>query len=536
MNKQNMKLARERDGKRTDMDSVRKMDMKRLDLESLSEEDFDIILSEQMYDNVTDDIVKKVKPWKKAMNYILVGLVLEAFTIHVWYWDYIVQFLKLLLMLFGFRKFRKENGWFQVCLGITVVRMLYFCAKIITQTTIHLQGWEAHNISIRVGVGLELLLLVCFWRALAAVQRKAGLQFKRSGAFMLILWEMAGLLLAMVSYIDWVIFGAMVLAFLFVILNIRKISKELDEVGYVIKSPSVRISDWIMELGITIVLLGILAIGIFCGYTYGGSYHMEWEVLSDKVCGDMEEAGDTKKTEDAEYVKAVQEVKAHLVDLGFPEKVLNDLTDEEIMECKEASYIVVMEDEDSLKMPEGQGKIYFTDVFVKIPEKEQWNIFFHFRWDTNLKFYGTEALQIWPLHDNSEAYGFVDMATGHVLYDKDGETFVSPYQSLEYKAPSSNVQQGLFCNNDTGYIAAFSFPKEGKNQRGYIAYSSSVLKENYSSVVIANYYHQKSWKQYPAEKAIDKLLGGAVFGNDCFHVIQDPLNLDLDVEEIEENN
>ena len=76
--------------------------------------------------------------------------------------------------------------------------------------------------------------------------------------------------LAVIQYNGLVIAGVMIIVYIFVIRNIYKLSKELDEAGYSIQTVSIKVTDRCIVL----VLLSVLIIGGAFGYLFGGSYPM----------------------------------------------------------------------------------------------------------------------------------------------------------------------------------------------------------------------------------------------------------------------
>lgn len=114
----------------------------------------------------------------------------------------------------------------------------------------------------------------------------------------------------------------------------------------------------------------------------------------------------------------MKKIRGRLLELGFPEYVLNDLSLEDIRACDGAFRVVVdisdqMVSEGwkrTMKYNEEEGRLEeeayrkekelrLTGVGVRIPgERETWRIFHHFQWMSRPSFHGTEALQLWPVY------------------------------------------------------------------------------------------------------------------------------------------
>ncbi|MBR2896110.1 MAG: hypothetical protein IKC03_10720, partial [Oscillospiraceae bacterium] len=301
---------------------------------------------------------------------------------------------------------------------------------------------------------------------------------------------------------------------------------ELAEAGYAVQTAPVKVPD----LAITITTYTVLLIGCACGYLFGGYYPMDWTEMN--------------TTEH----DSVEEIKEHLLNLGFPEYVLNDLSTEDIAACEGALQIVV----DVYDHPANEGRrvttkepgepgsgvnwryitrtvydekeLRITGIGVQIPgEREQWIIIQHFLWTTNPGFYGTESIQLWPPYNHhGEGWGSAGDVTGRVLYDRDGVTYTAPYYSLGEQTFTSN---SIFFGEQTStdVFAAFSMPRTGENHRGYVAYPIIEMQDGWITDCWINYTHQRTWMQYPVVTAIEKRMTNGMNHAGAFITVQDAL-------------
>ena len=69
------------------------------------------------------------------------------------------------------------------------------------------------------------------------------------------------------------------------------------------------------DLWLVLILAAVLVLGCAAGYLFGAQHSMDWQPLEE-----------TRSAETAE-------IKAHLLDLGFPEVILNDLAEEDLAAC-----------------------------------------------------------------------------------------------------------------------------------------------------------------------------------------------------------
>ena len=509
--------------------------MSKREWESMDERDFEIMLEGSISEFPPDDVIAEVTPWRKAMNRILTGMALCTVTLNFWCLNYILPAAGMMLSLLGFRTLRRENRWFLGCYIITVIRMAYSFPLLILNTTI-IQSTVFASAVTPVLTTANLLLLFaeffCIWRGLRAVQGKAGLPPRAGGAVALMIWYVIMYVLAMIQYSGLFIPGAVLIGYFFIIRNIYQLSKELDEAGYSVQTTLVKISDKSIFLAVAAVLF----VGCVIGYIFGGSYSMAW------------------KTVDLSEHDEVKDVENRLIELGFPEYVLNDLSAEDIAACRGALRVVV----DVTDEPVNDGRtvttefggngyrhiqqrtvydvkeLRITGVGVQLPsERERWIIFHHFLWTVDPGFYGTESIQLWPVYrDISEGWAAAGEATGRILYDKDGITLSAPYHSLgEQSFTSSSIFWGEQSNTDV--FATFSMPAGGERHRGYVAYPVAEAQDGYIISSWINYTHQKSWLQYPAVTAMEKRMTSWQNNAGAFRTVQDALQFYPTEEDIE---
>lgn len=474
-------------------------------VDAMSEKDFETLLEDNLADIPPEDIVREVTPWRKAMNRVLVGMALCAITLNFCCLDYIMPAIGMTLLILGFRTLRCDNPWFKTCFITTVLRAAYFFPLLVLNSTaFHSKISAADSFSIPTLANLLLIFisLFCLWRGLRSVQIKAGLPSKAGSAAALILWYVLMCALALFQYSGLIIAGLMIIAYIFIIRNLWKISRELDEAGYSVQAAPNKVSDRFISLS----LIAVLVIGCAIGYAFFSSYTMEWtEVTAEKAGGEKND----------NTIKAkVEAIETHLLELGFPESALGDISEEDILACENAVQVVVdMEDEDNLRI---------TGIGVEIAgERESWVIFHHFLWTDNPKFYGTECIQLWP-SDRLEGWDMSSDVSGQVLYDEGEKTFSSPYYFL---GPKTFTTNSFLIGNQTStdIFAAFSMPRNGENQRGYLAYTLVELEDGWIIDSWFNYTHQRSWLQYPAMTALDKRMTSSWNEDGAFITVQDAL-------------
>lgn len=495
----------------------------------MNEKDFDSMLESTMSELPPEDIVSEVTPWKKSMHRVLIGLAMSSLTLNFWCLNYILPAIGFILMLLGFRTLHRENTPFKTCYAITLIRSVYYFPMLILNATIYQQTFYESGWTWYLTIGnliLQFIQLVCLWQGIKAVQRKAGLEEHAGGAVGLMIWFGIICLLGIMQYSGIIIAAIVILVYILAIRSLWKLAGEMDEAGYMIEAAPVHVPDIVL----TGIIVGFLALGLAFAYIFGGTYHMDWQPI--------------EVTQNEE----VAEIKKHLISLGFPEDILHDLTDEDILDCKGAtrvalcvrehpfndghSEMVYIEDPIPTFMEPGyyQETVYdvkelvLTGIAVELrTEREHWKIIHHFRWAHDPGYFGTESIQLWPAYRSTEGWwGKASDSTGRVLYDKNGMTYTAPYISLGEETFTSN---SMFWGQSvsTDIFAEFSLPNDGENQRGYIAYTIKEMRDGAIVDSWINYTHQQTWAQYPALTAKQQRMANSWNEAGAFKTIQEAL-------------
>lgn len=494
--------------------------------ETMTDADFEAMLARSVPDTPPEEIVAEVTPWRRAMNRILFGMALCAITLNFLCLNYILPAIGTVLLLLGFRTLRRENRWLGGCFAVTVIRAVYFFATLVLNTTILQSAVFTPAVTTAltaVNAVLLLALYFCFWRGLLAVQKKAGLPAQTGGALALIVWYALVCVLAAVHYTGWIVPIAMLIGYGCILRSLYRLSGALDEAGYAIAPGPVRVTDRCLVL----VIAAVLGIGCTLGYLFGGSYRMGWQPV------------------DASTQTQTAAIRQQLLDLGFPEEVLNDLTPEDIAACDGALRIVT--EAEDYPVNDGRNVLWeaynekneryyvqdtvydvrelrLTGVAVQLPgAQETWRVYHHFLWTTDPGFCGTEVLQIWPADENmQDGWRFAGDVTGRVLYDRGGQTFTASYHTLgrqTYTADSVFFGQ----RTNTDLFAPFSMPRHAESARGYVAYSTTAVQSGCLLNSWINYTHQQSWLQYPVVTAQTYRMTCTQSNGGAFRTVQQAL-------------
>ena len=519
------------------------MNMCRKDRNAMDDRKFDLLEEESLEkesleETQPEEAVNEEYLWSGAMNRVMAGMALCAITIQIGILPYLFQTAGIILMLLGFRTLRGENSWLKGCWRIAVYRTVYFIGILILntflmQSKIHASAFA--GVLFVFNLGLNLVQLFCLWQGIRSIQEKVGMEVHAGSAAALLLWYSVMCLLAWIQMEGLVVILAMLAAYGWILYSLYQMVKEMEEAGHMVQTTPERVSDRLIVAGIGVVL----GIGMTCGYLFGEGYEMEW------------------KQEKSQLSVQAEAIEKELLEMGFPEQVLADLTEEDLKACAGAKRVVVQARERAVmkrasdqksvgriyengewvyKEGEGEPKgLRITGVAVELDrEAGEWKIFHHFLWNEDPGFYGTEGIQIWPLYKRRNGWEKTEDFTGRVLYDRDGQVYAAPYQSLE---ETSYTSESVFWGSQTStdVFAAFSFERGGEKQRGYLSYGIRKGPEDSFIDSWMNYTHQCTWMQYPVVSAVEMRKRDSSNEAGAFFSVQEALQFNLEEEEAGED-
>lgn len=475
--------------------------------EKKTEDPLDKALIDVLPEIPPNNILEKVIPCRRAMNYIIAGFALSAIKINVFALNYIAVTVGYFLLFLGFRTLKHENKWFKYCWGASIVQNVLQIFNIGISSTIYRGAFSESLYGLMFIIVNSLtwiLMLFFFAQGLKALQKKAGVKVRKGSVAAIIIWYLAVYFLSIIKVMDGIVFiiilALFAIIYIFILRGFYRISKELYASGYAIRTEPFRVSDKWFGAAFTV----IVAVIVSCGFMFFSSFPMEWTPVPENEHSEVED------------------IKAQLIELGFPEDVLNDISEEDIKACEGAVGVKVIvnehpvnegrvvEENDAgtirIETVYDEKELVSTNIVVKLPgEGKRLKVFHHFYWRTDPGFRGTETIEMWlPAKIVRAGCKF----SGRVLYDNDGVTYVSPYYAVKDQTYTSLINRQTM---STFYD--FSMPKEGENKRCYVS-CEFIQLEDYMNTQ-ANYYHQKTLLQYPvytaSEYAVNFLGSNSTF-------------------------
>lgn len=479
----------------------------------MTERDFDILLEQSVPELPPNDVAQEVTPWRSAMGYVIAGCCLTTVSLDFWSLSIFLPLIGTVCMLLGFRALRRENGWFGACFLLSILSAVPSFTSFVLEPTIYslesLLPADVLRPLVYARTALGLALFFCLWRGLLAVQKKAGVEPHAGSAAALCVWYLiiTALGLLGVTHTEWFFALVLIGCYVLILKCLSSLSDEIEEGGYVLTPSSVRISDGALVGGI----VAVLVLASLIGALFFSRYPMDW------------------RTADESLSAEATEIRAELLALGYPEAALDDLTEADLLACRGAMLVVVHETDEPMnngrevRTTSGNRthittvydvkELHLTDVGVCLAgSPEEWRIFHHFRWTEDVKFHGTECIQLRPAYNSGDwdisGYKTAD-PTGRVLYtDASGVTHTAPYAAIteEHYSANSFFWSGRTYND---LFAVFSFPARGTAQRGYLTYGFVPAEGRWTADSWLYYVHQKSALQYPVQTAAEHRRSGA---------------------------
>lgn len=424
----------------------------------------------------------EVNPWREAMCLVLWGLGLTTLTLHFLYLDVILPAVGAILMVLGFRTLRRENRAMQWCYRLSIaaaaVRSIAY--------TLNALPWETGYVPAYVTILLTLALYVCLWRGMVGVSRAAGSEKPAApAAGALVIFYAVMIPLAYIGLEGWLAVLPLVIIYIVILRNLMKLSRSLADTGYVVTAAPVRLPSWAVLWGYLGVMLAAILLAMFLGQRYP----MDWQPRAD--------------------VPQDAAIRAELLERGFPEKVLNDLTAEETAKMSGATEIRTQTDmeydktryrelntdiwydtampdnwqyDHAEKQQDGSYRYVYRiyDVrtcvmtHVAVLLEEECIILHHAAIVKPPKESYTEAMELWPVwYGDPDEWSRGGWYQGRVLCDKDGRSYAAGFSAL---TEGSYESTGFFGSSRRSAITAeWSRLHGSENIRAYILYDARSL-------------------------------------------------------------
>lgn len=408
----------------------------------------------------------------KPIGLIIRGLVLTSMTLNVLLLQYILPTIGIISLFWGFRSLRKENKWFYVVYLMASIKLLAqaVCLGLIMT--------PLHNIVDKVGFwgvfmsGFEVVQFLLFRSALRQVYQKAGKTSSRDPLFWLAIWMVLAICFAISPFAQSLIVSLVLfIGFIVIMHSLYRFGKEVNGL-------ECRISDELDKMSSKLIVPGYLPacclLMVVCG------------VLSNHL-----------PLQSSEYsVPDHSETGAMLLELGFPEALLHEVSNEDVALLKDAIHI--QNERDLLEFSLNK-KLEVKTVYIECPNNSLY-VLHYFQWMKGGA-YWQDGIYI-SLESQTQ-----ELTNGVLLYEKDDIMYAAKFPRLKDEVVRiENWFSGV--EERKQITGAVNYPYGTKNQRGYLLYHLQVPEDKYSESTIFNYGHRSLPIQIPyAETEKSMLIG-----------------------------
>ena len=454
----------------------------------------------------------EVNPWREAMWLVLWGMGLTTITFNFLYLDMILPALGGILLVLGFRTLRQENRALQWCwrlsIAIAAVRSASF---VLAALPVDVKSIPAYAV-----MAMTFALYCCLWRGMVGVSRAAGAEKPAApAAGALVIFYAVICALAFLELSGWLAVLPLLIAYIVILRNLVKLARSLADTGYAIHAAPVRLPSTAVLWG----YLGLTLAAVLLAMFLGQRYPMNWQVRDDAPQDET--------------------IRAELLDLGFPEQVLDDLTAEEAAHMSGAVKVYtetepLYEDEtyrevttsvwnedppprweysSAEKQPDGSYRYtyrvydlyegFVTHVVVLVEEAgRQRAVVLHYAAiDRPFGDCLAEGMEIWPVwQGNEESWSPGGWYSGRLLCEKDGQSYAADFYSVE--SGSYETTNIFGTTQNTGMIAEWSRMRRGENTRAYLLYDAEMLTPELPSLYSWCNYVRQTKPVYPFRDAL----------------------------------
>ncbi len=450
-----------------------------------------------------ENVVKSVTPWTEAIKKAFVGMILRNVRLEFLLLDEILPSIGLILVVMGMSSLKKENKWFNACYVLSLIETVFHLVSLGVKSTIYnntITNSAPWVFVMLLGVAVSFASLFCLWKAICQVQVKAGLQPHCKSLIVLMCWSAVIVVLSFYKTVSWLTGVVLLVSYIAIIICLIKTTKEIGMAGYVITPAPINRMNTVLPVLLSCFMIATPMIT----YTLYGQYDMNWIEVTETSSSN--EVTDTKNK---------------LIGLGFPQDVLNDLSDDDILTCKDAVYVSTEAREISYGgiFDSNDAKLILSNVAIKLSDGN-WEIFHHFRWNGNRNFYGTELMSLWPAYYKDYS-ARNSKFRGALFCDINEKSYEADYVTLTEETYVSN---SIFFGKqeETKIFGEFSLPRNGKNCRGYIAYGIDVYNTGRNFNIVTEYSFP-NYPSFPVLTAMEYEKSGAWESNPPFNLWQEQL-------------
>lgn len=396
-----------------------------------------------------EGVVEEVNPWREPIGRIAAGMALTGITLNFLYLQYLLPTLGAALQYLGFRTLRRSGPAFRIAWGLSLVELVWHAVWLmLSASPWRLEGMTAYTLGLA-GMAVQIARLLLLRAGLRDVCRRAEVEPKGDPLRAAVIWQVLIAVLAFSPLAQsWLAAIPMLIAFVLIIQSLERVGGSLGGAGYCFVNAPVRVSSGVMKWG---YLLGCFALVLLTSTVVN---HPRLDAQPVPAQGEAE-------------------TRQALAELGLPEEVLADLSDEHVRALEGALRVDVQQEMMSFyssttteiqKADADADRLCAYIIYIELPGSRM-AVLNYFDWQQGGAYWGDAVMLGWQ-----DTYEYLTgQIGGALLYEKNGQA---------YTAPIPRLNNGVVTTTDwfsgiqsypriTGTV---SYPFGAQNQRGYVLY------------------------------------------------------------------
>ena len=396
-----------------------------------------------------EGVVEEVNPWREPIGRIAAGMALTGITLNFLYLQYLLPTLGAALQYLGFRTLRRSGPAFRIAWGLSLVELVWHAVWLmLSASPWRLEGVTAYALGLA-GMAVQIARLLLLRAGLQDVCRRAEVEPEGDPLRAAVIWQVLIAVLAFSPLAQsWLAFIPMLIAFVLIIRSLVRVGGSLGGAGYCFVNAPVRVSSGVMKWG---YLLGCFALVLLTSAVVN---HPRLDAQPVPAQGEAE-------------------TRQALAELGLPEEVLADLSDEHVRALEGALRVDVQQEMMSFyssttteiqKADADADRLCAYIIYIELPGSRM-AVLNYFDWQQGGAYWGDAVMLGWQ-----DTYEYLTgQIGGALLYEKNGQA---------YTAPIPRLNNGVVTTTDwfsgiqsypriTGTV---SYPFGAQNQRGYVLY------------------------------------------------------------------
>lgn len=443
-------------------------------------DEFDRMIAQEIAGTVpSQGVVEEVNPWREPIGRIVWGLVLTGITLNFLYLDYLLPAVGVVLQYLGFRALRRNGVEFRLAWLLSIVRLIWVGAFLVLSVTPWLPIGDLDMALGLTGMLLQIVQLLALRAGLRQVCRTAGIEPKSDPLKAAACWEGLILVLAISPLAhSWLAAIPMLIAFVCIVRALFRLGETMGEAGYCFTAAPVHLNTEVVRWGyLGGCLLLMLALSACVN-------HPRLDATL------MEEHGETA-------------IRQQLSDLGLPDEVLADLTDEDVRALDGAFHVaccaemlafgpdaqsMILCDQTNAperapvepEIPAGADTMIASTYYIELPDYRM-GVLHRLAWVQGSAYWG-DAFSAFEDSD----YGY-NLIGGRLVYEKRGQTYAAPIPDLSDSTVTTTNMFGTYTSNQISGLV--SYPLGADNSRGYVLYVMYLDENRVFGATGINYYH-----------------------------------------------